>query len=225
MKIENGESLLFIGDSITDCGRTRPVGNRTGLGDGYVSFVDSLLASSYPELNIRVFNTGISGNRIIDLNTRWQADVLDLAPDWLTVMIGINDVWRKFDNHLDPNQVTIDKFKNIYRKLLEQTRQKLKGLVLISPYFIEPNLSDPMRKKMDSYSRVVEQLAHEYDAIFVNVQVAFDHYLVHRPSQSLCNDRVHPNKTGHMIITKSFLTSMEFNWNKVNSLQVKHGNR
>lgn len=209
IKIKNGESILFIGDSITDCERDYPVGMSIGLGEGYVAFVDSLLATLYPEDSIRVLNTGINGNRIVDLETRWQIDVLDLSPDWLSVMIGINDVWWQFRDQLDPDQVKIDQYETIYRKLLTQTRPNLKGLILMSPYLIEPNPSDPMRKHMDAYSKVVEKLAHEFDAIFVNTQSAFNRYLTHRSSQSLSGDRIHPNKTGHMIIANVFLEAIK----------------
>ena len=179
-----------------------------GLGDGYVSFVDSLLATLQPEINIRVLNTGINGHRITDLEARWQYDVLNLSPDWLSVMIGINDVWQQFSNQLDPDQTKIEQYENIYRKLLNQTRHDLKGLILMSPYFIEPDPSNPMRKHMDAYSRVVEKLAYEFDALFVDTQAAFDRYLAHRPPQSLSDDRIHPNKTGHMIIANTFLGSI-----------------
>ena len=212
MKIADGESILFIGDSITDCGRVRPLGQGAGLGESYVAFVDSLLAAFYPERHIRVLNTGTGGNRVTDLESRWQEDVIDLAPDWVSIMIGINDVWRQFDNPSDSCQVTIDQYEITYRTLLEQSRSKLKGLVLMTPYYIESNLSDPMRKQMDIYSAVVERLAFDFDAVFVNVQAAFDSYLVNRTTQSLCGDRVHPNKTGHMIMAKSFLTAIGFDW-------------
>ena len=214
MKIQNGDSILFIGDSITDCDRARPVGAGAGLGESYVAFIDALLAAFYPERGITVLNTGGSGNRVTDLAARWQTDVLDLTPDWLSIMIGINDVWRQFDTPFDSNQVTIDKYETVYRNLLEQTRKNLKGLVLMTPYYIEANLSDPMRKRMDEYSEVVKKLAKEFDAVFVDTQAAFDNYLVHRPTQSLCGDRVHPNKAGHMVIAKSFLTAVEFDFLK-----------
>ena len=213
MKIDGGQSILFTGDSITDCGRARPIGQRNGLGEGYVAFVDGLLGACCPDCRIRALNTGISGNRVIDLEARWQTDILDPAPDWLSVMIGINDVWRQFDAPLDPNQVTLDRYEATYRKLLEQTRRDLKGLVLMTPYFIEVNRADPMRCMMDKYSEVVERLAGDFDAVFVNVQASFDRYLMHLPAQSLCGDRVHPNKIGHMIIATSFLAAIEFNWN------------
>lgn len=213
MKLVNGQAILFTGDSITDCGRT---GIRAGLGEGYVAFVDSLLAACYPQDHIGVLNTGISGNRVIDLESRWQQDVLDLRPDWLSVMIGINDVWRQFDDALDHDQVTIERYETTYRRLLTQARPELKGLVLMTPYFLESNVADPMREQMDAYGRVVERLSVEFNAVLVDVQAAFDKYLLHRPTQSLCGDRVHPNKTGHMIIARAFLTAVEFDWNLAN---------
>ena len=180
------------------------------MGESYVAFIDALLAAFYPERGITVLNTGGSGNRVTDLAARWQTDVLDLTPDWLSIMIGINDVWRQFDDYLNPDQVTIDQYETVYRNLLEQTRKNLKGLVLMTPYYLETSLSDPMRKRMDEYSAVVKKLAGEFNAVFVDVQSAFDKYLAHRPTQSLCGDRVHPNKSGHMIIARSFLTSIGF---------------
>ncbi len=208
MNILDGETILFTGDSITDCGRGRPVGRGDELGNGYVSLVDSHWTATNPEVDITVLNTGISGNRVTDLDGRWQSDVMDIAPDWLSIMIGINDVWRQFDN---PNseQVNIELYENILRRLLEQTRNSLKGLVLMTPYFIEPDISDPMRRQMDRYSAVVKRFAGEFDAIFVNTQAAFDRYLVHRSSESLCEDRVHPNQTGHMIIAREFINTIE----------------
>lgn len=212
MKIANEQTILFTGDSITDCKRARPVGSGSGLGSGYVAFIDSLLSTCHPERRITVLNTGIGGNRVTDLLTRWQTDVLDLKPDWLSVMIGINDVWRQFDRASDPNQVGIDRYETTYRKILQLARPNLTGLVLMTPYFIESSISDPMRRRMDEYGSVVEKLALEFDAVYVNLQAAFDLYLAHRPSMSLAEDRVHPNSTGHMIIAKAFLNAMQVEW-------------
>ena len=198
MKLENNQTLLFTGDSITDCDRSRPIGEGGGLGDGYVSLTDSLLSGWYPERIIRVLNSGIGGNRVTDLETRWQADILDHRPDWLSIMIGINDVWRQFDSIANADQVGIERYESTYRRLLEQTRPKLTGLVLMTPFFLETNPSDPMRAQVDEYNGVVEHLATEFDAVFANVQAEFDRYLEHRPTQSLCGDRVHPNRTGHL---------------------------
>ena len=203
------QTLLFIGDSITDCGREHPVGQRcNSLGGGYVSFVDSIMGAVIPETSITVLNTGISGNRVTDLEARWQSDVLDLQPNWLSVMIGINDVWRHFDSEPGAEQVEPEQYELVYRSLLAKTRSQLDGLVLMTPYFLETNREDPMRLKMDAYGTITKKLAVQFDAIFVNTQATFDHYLAHQPTESLCADRVHPNELGHMILARAFLHAL-----------------
>ena len=203
------QTLLFVGDSITDCGRERPVGQRwNSLGEGYVSFVDSILGAVIPGTTITVLNTGISGNRVTDLEARWQSDVLDLEPNWLSVMIGINDVWRQFDSEPGAEQVEPEQYELVYRSVLAKTRLQLDGLVLMTPYFLETNREDPMRLKMDAYGTITKKLAVEFDAIFVDTQAAFDYYLAHQPTESLCADRVHPNGLGHMILARAFLNAL-----------------
>ena len=203
------QTLLFIGDSITDCGREHPVGQRcNSLGGGYVSFVDSIMGAVIPGTPITVLNTGISGNRVTDLEARWQSDVLNLEPNWLSVMIGINDVWRQFDSEPSTEQVEPEQYELVYRSLLEKTRSQLDGLVLMTPYFLETNREDPMRLKMDAYGTITKKLAVEFDAIFVDTQAAFDHYLGHQPTESLCIDRVHPNGLGHTILARAFLHAL-----------------
>jgi lysophospholipase L1-like esterase len=206
------QTLLFIGDSITDCGRDRPVGQRwNSLGEGYVSFVDSMLGAAMPETPVRVLNTGISGNRVTDLEARWKSDVLDLEPNWLSLMIGINDVWRQFDAESGAEQVGPEQYELVYRSVLAKTRPQLDGLVLMTPYFLETNREDPMRVKMDAYGAITKKLAADFDAISVDTQAAFDHYLAHQPTQSLCADRVHPNGVGHMILARAFLSAVAVN--------------
>nr|VFK42538.1 MAG: Lysophospholipase L1 [Candidatus Kentron sp. TC]VFK43313.1 MAG: Lysophospholipase L1 [Candidatus Kentron sp. TC] len=212
MKLENGQSILFTGDSITDCGRVYPVGTGAGLGEGYVAFVNHLLTACYPERRIGILNTGINGDTIIDLAARWQRDVLRLGPNWLSVMIGINDVWRQFDSYYDPEPLRIDRYEATYRKLLSGIRRDLDGLVLMTPYFIESDLSNPTRQRMDAYGALVGRLAQEFDAVFVDVQAAFDDYLAHRAAHSLTNDGAHTDRIGHMIIAKAFLVAMELEW-------------
>jgi lysophospholipase L1-like esterase len=156
MKIHSNSTLVMIGDSITDCGRVRPVGESVGgdLGNGYVALIHAMLSTTCPQQHIRVRNTGISGNTVRDLAARWQSDVLDLKPDWVSIMIGINDVWRQFDAPLQPEwHVPLDEYASILEQLVRTTRPQLKGMVLMTPYFIEPNRADPMRALMDRYGR------------------------------------------------------------------------
>ena len=82
MKLEKDNTLLFIGDSITDCGRSRPIGEKSGLGNGYANQINAILNGTRPHQPIRVLNTGISGNRVCDLKARWENDVIELQPDW-----------------------------------------------------------------------------------------------------------------------------------------------
>src|SRR5215211_5094424 len=102
LRIQPNSKLVMIGDSITDCERARPVGEGLfdALGRGYVSYMDAFLGAVYPERGIRIVNMGISGNTVRDLKGRWETDVLALKPDWVSLMIGINDVWRQFDSPL-----------------------------------------------------------------------------------------------------------------------------
>ncbi len=211
MIIPPNSKLLMIGDSITDCGRMRPVGEGLydGLGNGYVSLVDGLLRISLPDHPIRVVNMGTSGNTTRDLARRWQADVLDMEPDWLSVMIGINDVWRQFDSPLQKEtHVLLDEYRETLDRLLQQAAPRLKGLLLMTPYFIESNRSDPMRALMDRYGMVVRELAEKYKAGFIDTQAAFDELLQHVHPMALAGDRVHPNLGGHLLLARAFLNAL-----------------
>ena len=215
MMIPPNSKLVMIGDSITDCGRQRPIGEAyaDGLGNGYVSLVDALLCSTYPGHHIRVLNLGIGGNTVLDLEARWQSDVLDLRPDWLSVMIGINDVWRQFDSNPAPEQViTRERYTAVLEKLIGSTRPALKGLVLLTPYYIQPDRSDPMRAMMDQYGAVVRQVALKYNALFVDTQAALDDVMKDIPPLSLAQDRVHPALAGHMVLARAFLSTIGYEW-------------
>ncbi|HLH80457.1 MAG TPA: SGNH/GDSL hydrolase family protein [Chthonomonas sp.] len=215
MKIEAGQTLLMIGDSITDAGRARPVGERAfgGLGQGYVCYMDALLGAVYPERQIRVVNMGVSGNTVRDLKARWQSDVLELKPDWLSIMIGINDVWRQFDAPLNPTlHVYPDEYEETLDKLVLQTKPLLRGLVLMTPFYIEPNREDAMRAMMDSYGAIVRGIAEKHGAYFVDTQAAFDEVMRYFYPASIAWDRVHPNPLGHMVLARAFLRAVDFRW-------------
>ena len=138
--------------------------------------------------------------------------MLDLNPDWLSIMVGINDVWRQFDNPLNPRQVDLVEYEDTLKELVEKTQPGLQGLVLMTPFYLEVNPQDPMRNLMDRYGHVVKKIAAAKQANFVDTQQAFDQYLTYQPTQSLCGDRVHPNPTGHMILAKAFLDAVGFCW-------------
>ncbi|WP_226037350.1 SGNH/GDSL hydrolase family protein [Aquibacillus saliphilus] len=217
MKLEQGQKLLFIGDSITDCDRVQPEGEGLfgALGNGYVSFVDALLQAVYPEIGIRVVNKGISGNNVRNLKQRWQTDVLDQKPDWLTVMIGTNDVWRQFDTpFIKDRHVYINEYEETLEKLIKETKPLVKGLIVMTPFYLESNQEDDMRQTMDQYGKVAQQIAQKYDCLFVDTQIAFNAVLKELYSSTLAWDRVHPTAAGHMVLTRALLNTIDFDWNK-----------
>jgi lysophospholipase L1-like esterase len=215
MKLDRHSKLVMIGDSITDAGRAQPAGEGLGgaLGSGYVSLVDALLGAAYPELGIRVVNMGTGGNTVRDLQKRWQSDVLDQKPDWLSIMIGINDVWRQFDSPTRPEgHVLPDEYARTLDGLLAQTRPSVKNIVLMTPFYIEPNRADAMRARMDEYGAVVRQLSEKHGTLFVDTQAAFDAVLTAYYPATLAWDRVHPSLIGHMVLARAFLNAVEFAW-------------
>ncbi|MFC5531342.1 SGNH/GDSL hydrolase family protein [Cohnella yongneupensis] len=218
MLLQKGQKLLFIGDSITDCDRAKPVGEGLfgALGKGYVSLVDSLLQAIYPELGIRVVNTGLSGNTVVDLEARWQEDVIDRKPDWLVVMIGTNDVWRQYDTpFITDGHVYKDQYEATLRKLVAETKPHLQGgLVLMTPFFIESNEQDAMRRTMDEYGAIVRSVAADYGTQFIDTQAAFNEVLKELYSATLAWDRVHPTQAGHAVLARAFLNKIGFEWNR-----------
>jgi lysophospholipase L1-like esterase len=211
MKIAPHSKLVFIGDSITDCERARPVGEGLfgAVGKGYVSIVEGLLGAIHPAHAIRVVNMGTGGNTAPDLKARWQTDVFELKPDWLVVMIGVNDVWRQFDL---PRQTELhvlpDVFRNTLEELAARTRPTVKGLIFMSPFYIEPNRADAMRKRMDEYGAIVKETSARHGALFIDTQAAFDAVLQHMHPNAIAWDRVHPNIIGHAIIARTFLNAI-----------------
>jgi lysophospholipase L1-like esterase len=213
MKLQSDSTLLMIGDSITDMGRARPVGTSKdgGLGDGYVSLINATLAAEYPQTPVRVLNTGIGGNTVRDLKSRWQTDVLDLKPDWLSIMIGTNDVWRQFDRPGDPaSHVYAPEFEATLSELVVQTKPNLKGLVLMTPFYVQPDATEAMRVKMDYYGGIVKKIAVANEAYFVDTQAAFNLAMQHHNPLHLASDRVHPSLIGHMVLSLVFLKAVGF---------------
>lgn len=215
MRIAAKSKIVLIGDSITDAGRARPVGEGLfdPLGRGYVALVEAMLTATYPAAQYRVVNVGTSGNTVRDLAARWQADVIDLKPDWLSVCIGINDVWRQFDS---PRQadlgVPVEEYEKTYTELLARTRPTLQGLVLMTPYYIEIVREDAMRRRMEQYAEVVKRLAVKFDARLVDTQAAYDEILTHMHSAQLAWDRIHPNQAGHMVLAREWLKAVGYQW-------------
>lgn len=218
MIFEHMDRIVFAGDSVTDMGRSQPVGEGLfdNVGRSYVRVVENMLSTWYPEVFVRVTNSGISGNTSRDLLQRFQRDVVDLNPDWVSICIGINDVWRQFDSPAIPDgQVMPQEYEANLENMILSVKDKVKGIFLMTPYFMEPNQEDWMRSRMDEYGAICKKLAQKYGCIFVDLQNMFNEYLAYRHSAYIAWDRVHPNQIGATMIAKEFLKHCEFDYNHV----------
>ncbi|MBS4178237.1 SGNH/GDSL hydrolase family protein [Lederbergia citrea] len=196
--MENKTRVLFIGDSITDCGRNE---DSESLGYGYVRMIHDYFVTSFPEKDLEVINKGIGGNRVTDLQARWDEDVLELNPDYVSISIGINDVWRQLDNP-DIEQVYPDQFEEILTGLLKKTNAQL---ILMEPTVIEEDVESEGNKKLIPYIEIVRELAKKYNAILVPTHEDFISYVKTGNPYKLTTDGVHMNSAGNTLMAKSWL--------------------
>ena len=215
MIFKDMQRIVFAGDSVTDMGSAQPVGEGLfdNVGRSYVRVVENMLAAYYPEVRIRVTNSGISGNTSRDLLARFQRDVVDLKPDWVSICIGINDVWRQFDSPAMPDEAVFpEEYEKNVEKMIKMVKGKVEGIFLLSPYYMEPNRQDMMRARMDEYVEICRKLAKKYDCIFVDFQRMYEDYCKVRHSGYIAWDRVHPNQIGATLMAKTFLEACGFDY-------------
>lgn len=213
MIFEDFDRIVFAGDSVTDMGSNQPVGEGLfdNVGRGYVRVIENMLAVKYPEKRIRVTNSGISGNTSRDLLDRFDRDVVCLNPDWVSICIGINDVWRQFDCPAMPDtHVLPDEYEQNLEKMIASVKNKVKGIFIISPYYIEPNKEDAMRKRMDEYVAICKKLSEKHACTFVDFQAMYEKYCAFRHSSYVAWDRVHPNQVGATLMANEFLKYCEY---------------
>ncbi|HVL23921.1 MAG TPA: SGNH/GDSL hydrolase family protein [Thermomicrobiales bacterium] len=210
MIFEQGQRIVFIGDSITDCGRRDAF---APYGNGYVSLVRAFVTARYPELGLAWENRGIGGDTTRHLKARWEEDVVALKPEWLSVKIGINDVWRKYG--AKPHEaVPIDEYETNLRQLLTRAVDATGcRLIIAEPYVIEKDQDDPQLRDTTAFGMVARKLADEFGAVNVRTQEAFDAALASTESCDWADDRIHPNLAGHAVIAQAFLRAIGFSLN------------
>ncbi len=216
MIFENYDRIVFAGDSVTDMGSAQPVGEGLfdNVGRGYVRVLESMFASYYPEVFLRITNSGVSGNTSRDLLQRFDRDVVELNPDWVSICIGINDVWRQFDSPaISDSHVLPDEYEKNVEEMISRVRDKVKGVFILSPYIMEPNTDDMMRKRMDEYVEISRKLAQKHNCFFVDFQKMYHEYCMIRHSSYIAWDRIHPNQIGATLMAKEFLKQCDFDYN------------
>lgn len=192
-------TVLFVGDSVTDAGRTSAPDRRPfdRLGVGYVRFIAQHIGSQHPSLGLRIVNRGVSGDRTRELEPRWEADVIAEQPDVLSVLIGVNDSWRAFDEH-DP---TPDhEFEHRYRSLLHRARAANPALhvVLCEPFLLfEQPTEIGFRRDLDGKVGVVHRLAEAFDATLVPFDAMFRAACADVDATHWADDGIHPTPAGH----------------------------
>jgi lysophospholipase L1-like esterase len=204
---EQGQRIVMVGDSITDCGRRDA---HAPYGNGYVALVQAFITARYPDLALTFENRGVGGDTVRHLEARWQEDVIDLKPDWLSVKIGINDVWRAFGANAH-EAVPADEYEATYRGLLRRAVGETGcRLVILDPYVIEKDQADPQLVRTRELGMIARLLAEEFRAVHVRTQDAFDAVLQHSESTAWAADRIHPNLAGHAVIAQAFLNAVGF---------------
>ncbi|MBQ1264368.1 MAG: SGNH/GDSL hydrolase family protein [Oscillospiraceae bacterium] len=219
MIIDNMERIVFAGDSVTDMGRDKTNGPSEGLFDrigfGFVRMIENMLSAWYPERNFRITNSGVSGNTSRHLLERYESDVVALKPDWVNILIGINDVWRQFDcPAMQDSAVMPEEYEQNVEKMILAVKDTVKGITIWTPYYMEPNKEDPMRKRMDEYGAICKKLAEKHGCMFVDFQAMFDRYFAHQHSSRIAWDRVHPNQMGATLMARELLRAWGFDFNR-----------
>ncbi len=193
--------VLFQGDSVTDCGRSRS--DDTNLGSGYAMMVAAHFAAQYPWRLVQFLNRGVSGERVRDLHARWEKDCLSLQPDWLSLLIGINDTWRRYDRH-DPTPVGA--FANTYRALLEAAVARGIRLIICEPFLLPVSPQQMVwREDLDPKIAAIRQLAQEYRAWYIPLDGLFAQAATQREPTFWTPDGVHPSPAGHALIARAWL--------------------
>ena len=206
MKKNAMKTLLFQGDSITDCGRTTcgSAGYPPGLwGPGYPGLIASQLMGDQPG-KWNVVNRGISGNRVVDLYARWRIDALNLNPDIISILIGVNDTWHETVK----NGVDVPRYDKFYRMLLDWTKEVLPKtkFILLEPFVLPFGaVQKSWLSEIKARQKVVRQIAKDYDTVFVPLQKPFNDALKFAPQEYWLVDGVHPQPAGHRLIQKEWL--------------------
>lgn len=203
------KKILFMGDSITDAGRTAV--QNDNLGTGYPLLVSSAMAFGNPG-EYEFVNRGISGNRIVDLIARVKADMINLKPDYMSILIGVNDVWHKLDYS---NGVDTPRFEMYYNLLIEQLKEALPDLkiMIFEPFVLKgtgtEKYFDEFKAEVTEKAAAAKRVAEKNNLVFIPLQDKFNEALKKAPESYWLRDGVHPTPAGHELIKNEWLKNFE----------------
>jgi len=200
--------ILYLGDSITDCGKNTSAGSMLAIGQSYVMLTAARLAADNPG-KYEFVNQGISGNRIVDLYARIKRDCWNYNPDLISILIGVNDVWHDINHQ---NGVEADRFERMYDTLLSDTKEKLPDVrFMIMEPFVLPGTAttahwEEFEKETALRAAIAARLAEKYNAVWIPLQKRLTEAAGEHP-ELITPDGVHPSIAGHQIIADAWLSA------------------
>ncbi len=207
-----GSIVLFQGDSITDAGRNRRgegnANDARAMGNGYALLAGAHLLAQYCAADLKVYNRGISGNKVFQLAERWDKDCIALKPDVVSILIGVNDIWHKLNGQYDG---TVEIYQRDYRALLERTKRELPGvkLVVCEPFVLRCGaVNDNWFPEFDSYRAAARQIATDFGTVFVPFQTMFDEAVKTTAPDYWAADGVHPTMAGASLMAQTWLDTV-----------------
>jgi len=206
MDILPNSLILFQGDSITDSGRNYK--SYDSLGTGYAMMASTWFSAKYPEKKLTFLNRGLSGNRVRDLRNRWQKDCLDLRPNVISILIGVNDVaGRYFWN----KPISMKEFENDYRSILQQTKDFLGAkIILLEPFMLNvAKRQFGIEEDLVNMVEIIRSLSKEFETLLVPLGKVFEEAERKREPSFWSDDGVHPNNIGHALIAQNWLETIE----------------
>ena len=220
MIIKAIDTILFQGDSITDAGRAKgsgdaalPANDIHALGTGYAAKAAGMLLAQHAGEGLQIHNRGISGNRVTNMRDRWQADCLDIEPDVLSILIGVNDTWHGTAKGTPDNGVNLDMFERVLRELITTTRAAIPDLrlVICEPFTTEAGavLELNFHPDIDDRRAIIRAIADDEADVFVPFQELFDTLCTQAPPEFWAPDGVHPSPAGHQRMAEFWMQCVE----------------
>lgn len=202
--------ILFQGDSVTDAGRDRS--DFHDMGDGYPKYASGMISDSYPDEEFEFINLGVSGDRTENLLSRWNEDAIELQPDIISVLIGVNDVWHRHSptDSIYHAQTSDEQFESNYRKLLAELKEKTNAKILmLSPFMLDAPIMQPIIPELKSINKIVKNLADEFADAYLPLDEIFEAALPNTPEPLYYSaDGVHPNAEGACFIAEKYLEAI-----------------
>ena len=212
ISLQKGDVILFQGDSITDAGRDKQSRNANTtqmMGSGYVLQAAGELLCTHADKNLIIYNKGISGNKVHQLAERWEADCIELKPNVLSILIGVNDFWH---TKTGGYQGTVKVYEDDFRALLKRTLALVPTVKLVigEPFAVAgiSAVDDSWYPEFDKYREAAKKIADEFNAVFIPYQKIFDEAQKRAPGAYWTYDGVHASLAGAKLMANAWMQTI-----------------